>query len=124
MKIIKDKRQRLLFIAITALGISSIISSESLDASLVTTISGAGTFGYMAPESLNAIRRGQERESSTQDDIFSLGTLLYELLTQGDLPTNERRIGTEGRRQSDNKDSQESKSKREKKIQDSAGDER
>jgi len=74
---------------VTDLGISSIIDSESLQASLVTAMSGAGTFGYMAPEKVNELRHGIQTNSTKQHDIYSLGTLLYELLTQGDLPSTD-----------------------------------
>lgn len=74
------------FIAkLTDFGISKIL--ENLESS---TTSAEGTIDWMSPTCLQALNNGEEVKVSLTDDIFSLGMLIFYIMTQGCHPFGQR----------------------------------
>ena len=72
-------------IMITDFGVSKILCSETL-----TTEFSAGTEGWIAPEVLKAKLNGTNVKASKQNDIFSMGCLIFYTHTNGKHPFGSR----------------------------------
>src|SRR5687767_15673567 len=72
---------------LTDFGLAKLMRSET---ELTRTVAVMGTVGYMAPEQA----AGKSRQITTSADLYSLGAILFELLTGR---SEERRVGKECR---------------------------